>query len=151
MLQHRIPPPLIGATLAALMWGGRLYGAPLPVSSGVLRALAVGLALVALMIDGAALWSFRQARTTINPLKPGSASHPVTSGMYRITRNPMYLGMATLLTAWACWLGTTWPFLGPVVFVLYITRFQIQPEEHALTQRFGDPYLAYCRHVRRWL
>jgi protein-S-isoprenylcysteine O-methyltransferase Ste14 len=133
------------------MWGGRLYASPLSIRVEVLRTLAAGLALVALVIDGAALWSFHQARTTINPLKPGSASHLVTSGVYRITRNPMYLGMATLLTAWACWLGTTWPFLGPVVFVLYITRFQIQPEEQALTKRFGEPYLAYRRHVRRWL
>ncbi len=63
----------------------------------------------------------------------------------------MYLGMTTLITAWACWIGAPFPLLGPVGFVLYISRFQIRPEERALTSLFGAPYLDYCRRVGRWV
>ncbi len=95
--------------------------------------------------------AFRASRTTVNPLKPERASALVTGGIYRVTRNPMYLGMTLLLLAWAIQLSALLPFLGPVVFVAYITRFQIEPEERTLRRVFGDGYTAYARQVRRWL
>lgn len=89
--------------------------------------------------------------TTINPLSPRKSTALVTGGVYRFTRNPMYLGMACLLTAWAVWLAALLAFAGPVLFVLYITRFQIRPEERVLTELFGLPYTDYTQRVRRWL
>jgi protein-S-isoprenylcysteine O-methyltransferase Ste14 len=75
----------------------------------------------------------------------------VTSGVYRHTRNPMYLGMLCLLGAWAAWLGNAAALLGLPAFVAYMNRFQIAPEERALAQRFGAAFDAYAARVRRWL
>ena len=75
----------------------------------------------------------------------------VTEGLYSHCRNPMYVGMATLLAGWAAWLGTPWALTGLVAFVAWITRFQILPEERVLAQRFGAAFDAYRGRVRRWL
>ena len=96
------------------------------------------------------LLAFFRRGTTINPLRPAKASALVTGGIYRITRNPMYVGMAFLLAGWAVWLGALWPFLGPVLFVAYLTRFQILPEERILRGKFAE-FDAYATRVRRWL
>lgn len=120
-------------------------------ADGVRLAGAAVLGLVGLAFDLAGLLAFRSHRTTVNPLSPHKASALVTGGVYRITRNPMYVGMAFLLLAWAVHLSALLPLLGPVLFVLYITRFQIQPEERVLQQLFGEAYTDYRRAVRRWL
>ena len=95
--------------------------------------------------------SFRRARTTVNPLKPESASALVISGIYRHTRNPMYLGFAIILLGWCVLLGSAWAVLGVAGFVLYIGRFQIRPEERALRELFGAEFDAFCSRVRRWV
>jgi protein-S-isoprenylcysteine O-methyltransferase Ste14 len=85
-------------------------------------------------------------------LQPAQAASMVTSGVYRFTRNPMYLGMFCLLAAWAAWLGRLAPLLaGLPAFVLYMNRFQIRPEERALEQRFGAAFREYAARVRRWI
>ena len=151
-LEHRIPPPVVGAITAVLMWWGaaNLPGPAEP--DPQLRLAVVALLVVAgLSFDLAGLLSFRASRTTINPLRPERASSLVTSGVYRITRNPMYVGMACLLLAWAVYL-VRWPvFLGPLAYMLYLNRFQIGPEERVLLGLFGDEYRAYTQRVRRWL
>lgn len=95
--------------------------------------------------------SFRKARTTVNPLKPETASALVSSGVYRYTRNPMYLGFAIVLIAWSIFLA--WPpaLLGVLGFVMYMNIFQIGPEERALASLFGREFTQYCSQVRRWL
>lgn len=150
-LDNKIPPPVVGALVAFGMWGISALGPQLSVPSAA-RYSAVALLLVAgAAFDLLGLLAFRASRTTINPLKPERASALVTGGVYRITRNPMYVGMALLLTAWAVFLSAVLPFMGPVLFVLYITRFQIQPEERVLKGIFGESYSAYAARVRRWL
>ena len=114
-------------------------------------AVVAFLALVGVAFDLLGLFAFRASRTTANPLKPERATSLVTGGIYRVSRNPMYVGMAFLLLAWAVHLSALLPFVGPVVFVLYITRYQIQPEERVLKDIFGDSYLAYAARTRRWL
>ena len=101
--------------------------------------------------DVAGLLAFKKAQTTVNPLAPNRSTAVVSTGVYRITRNPMYLGMALILLGLALYLASPWALLGPLVFAAFITRFQIQPEERALTARFGAAYTAYCTQVRRWL
>ena len=151
LLEHAIPPPAVTALVALGMWsvaaiGPRLTIAP-PLSVWVTAALAVvGLAFAML-----GMLAFRESRTTVNPLKPELASALVTGGVYRITRNPMYVGMGFVLLAWAVYLGAVLPFVGIGVFVLFITRFQIQPEERALRRLFGESYDTYAARVRRWL
>ncbi len=96
-------------------------------------------------------FALRQANTTINPVNPEKASSVVTCGIYSHTRNPMYLGLTALLVSWAVWLSVPWLFLGPVAFMLYLTRFQIVPEERVMSSKFGREYDEYRKRVRRWL
>lgn len=149
-LELRIPPPLVALLVAAGMWLSPqlalLGGAPL---LRVPAAVALALAGAAFSILGVV--SFRRAGTTVNPLKPASASSLVVSGVYRVTRNPMYVGLFFLLAAWAVYLWSPWALLGPLAFAAYISRFQIKPEERALAALFGDEYTDYRARVRPWL
>jgi protein-S-isoprenylcysteine O-methyltransferase Ste14 len=149
-LELKVPPPVVGLLVAALMWGVSAWPPVLPLEPDVRLVLAGTLAVVGVSFDILGLVAFFRSRTTINPLRPAKASALVTAGVYRITRNPMYVGMAILLTGWAVWLGALWPFLGPALFVAYITRFQIAPEERILRGKFSD-FEAYAARVRRWL
>lgn len=155
LLENRIPPPVVALLLAAGMWwlAREWPGAGWPAwgLGGWRLALAGALVLVGGAFDVAGLMAFRASRTTVNPLRPERSSALVTGGVYRLTRNPMYVGMACLLLAWAVYLGSAWALSGPVLFVFYITRFQIQPEERALRRLFGPAYEAYAARVRRWL
>lgn len=150
-LELRIPPPVVGLLLASAVgvwaWPGHVAPA-LGELRGVLTALLVAAGLA---FDVAGLLAFRAARTTLNPMAPQRSSALVTGGIYRLTRNPMYVGMALLLSAWGLWLGAPAGVLGPVGFVAYITRFQIVPEERVLAARFGCAFADYTARVRRWL
>ena len=150
-LELKIPPPLVLFTCGLLMW---LLALLLP-SLGI--ALPGQLALAALLTASgvgvaiAGVLAFRQASTTINPTRPSATSSIVSSGVYRFTRNPMYLGMLLCLGGWAVFLGNPLSLLGLPLFVAYLNRMQIGPEERALAAKFGEPYAQYCARVRRWL
>ena len=150
-LEHKIPPPVIGALVAAAMWSVSAVGPQFPIASGPKYAAVAILAVAGVAFDLLGLLAFRAFRTTVNPLKLERASAMVTSGVYRVSRNPMYVGMVLLLLAWAVNLSALLPFAGPPIFVLYITRFQIQSEERVLKGIFGEEYSAYAARVRRWL
>jgi len=115
------------------------------------QGLAGVLLLAGVSLDFSGLVAFVRRHTTVNPLCPQRSSALVTTGVYRFTRNPMYLGMAGLLCAWAVWQAALLPWVAPVLFVAYITRFQIRPEERVLTGLFGAAYTGYTQRVRRWL
>jgi protein-S-isoprenylcysteine O-methyltransferase Ste14 len=149
-LEHRIPPPVVGLVVAGLMWAVAALPPALPLSGGVRMAIALLVVGIGLAFDLLGLIAFRRSRTTVNPLQPQKASALVTDGVYRLTRNPMYVGMAFLLTGWAVYLGSLLTFLGPVLFIVYITHFQIAPEERVLRARFPE-FEAYAARVRRWL
>jgi len=102
-------------------------------------------------IELVAFFSFRRARTTINPLRPETSSQLVTAGIYQYSRNPMYVGMCCQLAAVAVFLAAPASLLGIVVFIALINWLQIAPEEKALDARFGASYQAYRASVRRWL
>ncbi len=108
--------------------------------------LALGIAVMS-----AGVLAFREANTTVDPRSPEDTSQIVGSGIYRFTRNPMYLGMLVVLIAWMAWLANVGAAVGPALFALYITRWQIVPEERVLREKFGVEYEAYRRSVRRWL
>jgi protein-S-isoprenylcysteine O-methyltransferase Ste14 len=149
-LELKIPPPLVAAVVAGAMVAAALWLPPvLEVPYGV--RLGGALVLAGACFDLAGLRAFRKAHTTINPLWPDRAAAVVTTGVYRVTRNPMYLGLVLILLGLALYLASPWAVLGPPVFVAYITRYQIQPEERVLAAHFGAPYTAYCAQVRRWL
>ena len=149
-LEHKVPPPLIGALCALLMW--LICGMPpLTGRPPLLLVPALALVVLGLMVEAAGVLSFRRARTTVNPFAPERTVNIVSSGIYRLSRNPMYLGMACILTGWAVLLWQVQAVLGVVLFVAWITRFQIIPEERILTQKFGTEYRQYRQQVRRWV
>ena len=151
-LELKIPPPLVAVVIAGAMYAAAALLAPvwaLPPNVRVFVALA--LAGLGAAFDLAGMLAFRKAKTTINPLTPQRSSAVVTHGVYRLTRNPMYVGLVLILLGLAVYLASPWALLGPLAFGAFITRFQIQPEERALTARFGTAYTDYCARVRRWL
>jgi protein-S-isoprenylcysteine O-methyltransferase Ste14 len=150
-LELKIPPPAVAVLIAGAMWGISLVAPLLEVSAFTRIAAAVTIALPGGGFTLAGVISFRRARTTVNPMKPETTSSLVFSGIYRVTRNPMYVGLLFVLVAWAVFLSSAWALLGPLAFVLYINRFQIAPEERVLSAMFGTGYSAYKSRVRRWL
>lgn len=151
MLELKVPPPLVFAVLAAAMY---LLAKSLPELAFALPARGVFAALP--LLGGAAIGvagflAFRRAGTTVDPLHPQAARRLVTAGVYRHTRNPMYLGLLLGLVAWAVWLANLAACAVPPLLVLYLGRFQIAPEERALEGRFGAEFVAYRNTVRRWL
>ena len=150
-LETKIPPPAVMLVLGFFSWvGARLF----PSLSFTLMgqsAAALGLVLGGVALNLGPKLAFARAGTTVSPLKLGSSSRLVTSGIYRYTRNPMYLGHAAILLGWAVYLGNAATLVGVPAFVLYISRFQIQPEERYLSTLFPERYAAFARQTRRWL
>jgi len=147
-LELKVPPPIVAIAAGWLMW---VLAGGAPAGAGDRAGLAIGLAVLGACLDIAGLVAFRRARTTMNPLRPQASTALVRGGIYRFTRNPMYVGLLTILLAWAAYLGSLAALAGLPAFVLYIDRFQIRPEERILAGLFGDEFAAYCRAVRRWL
>ena len=150
-LEHKIPPPVIGLACAAAMYFAAEYTPAIPISPAWKWPPVAAFALSGLALDFSGLMAFLRRHTTINPLHPEKSSALVTGGVYTITRNPMYLGMACLLLAWAVYLQSPLALLGVPLFMAYITQFQIKPEERMLVKLFGGEFAAYCGRVRRWL
>ena len=150
-LELRIPPVALFLLAAAAM-GGVAALAPAPRITFPGQLLAASLLLLAAGLVGlASVRTFARHETTVNPLRPERASRLVAAGIYRYSRNPMYLSLLLALAAWATWLGS-WP--AAIVlpgFVWAMNRWQIRPEERALAALFGAEFEDYRRSVRRWL
>ena len=150
-LELKIPPPLVALLCVAAMWFVSRITPVLGLTKDIRWLLAGVFVLVGISFDLRGLLVFLRARTSINPMKPHQASSLVVTGVYRRTRNPMYVGLACMLVAAAIFLDSPAALIGVVAFVGYITRFQIQPEESVLRQKFGEAYRDYCAQVSRWL
>ena len=150
-LENKFPPPLVTLALGLAMWGVSKFQPAIPMDPRLHFALTAALGVIALSFGAGGIIAFRLARTTINPVRIDQASRVVTGGIYRVTRNPMYVGLTALLTMWAVWLAVPLALLGPVFFALFIHRFQILPEERAMSAKFGREYDEYRKRVRRWL
>jgi protein-S-isoprenylcysteine O-methyltransferase Ste14 len=149
-LELKIPPPLVALLVAAAMWGFSATGRiEMPIALRIAVGVVAALAGFGIAISG--VIAFRRAHTTVSPLKPDTASRLVTSGVYGFTRNPMYLGLCLVLAGWAFFLSSPLMLLGPLAFILYITRFQIVPEERSLSSLFGEAFADYQAKVRRWI
>jgi protein-S-isoprenylcysteine O-methyltransferase Ste14 len=150
-IYNKLPPPLLMVIVGIAMWF-IAKASPAIEMGGALRWSLVGVfAVIGFLMAAFGIRSFARADTTINPVDIDAASSLVTTGIYAYTRNPMYVSLTSLLLAWASYLQTPMALLGPLAFVLYITRFQIMPEERALGRLFGAAYEAYRGRVRRWL
>lgn len=149
-LELKIPPPVIMIVTAALMWWTASSLPSLAFAFPGRRAAAIVVGLAGATVALLGMISFRRADTTINPLNPAKTSALVVTGIFRVTRNPMYAGLLLVLTAWALQLSNFVVLAFPVLFVLYMNRFQILPEERFLAAKFGSDFAAYCQRVRRW-
>jgi len=151
MDRPRIYPPLIMLATAAIMWLLDRY-IPLPEILGVpWQRFGYVFVIVAVFLDLWGLGLFLRSRTTVHPLRLENNRALVTGGIYRLTRNPMYLGLLLLLVGFAIRLGSLTPFLVLPLFVSAMNRFQIAHEERFLSERYGRDYDDYRRRVRRWL
>ncbi len=152
-LEYRVPPPVVDGVCALAMWGvARLTpGWQLQWSATLRLGLLLVLVCMGALVALAGMLAFLRAHTTPNPLTPQRASTLVQSGIYRWTRNPMYLGMALVLLGWAAWLAHPLALACIPLALAWLQRFQIQPEERILQARFGQAYADYCQRVRRWL
>lgn len=150
-LELLIPPPAVMVVTGIIMWLlARSFPAlSLPWPRSILAGTVI--ILLGLAISLAGVITFRRANTTTDPRLPAETSTLVTSGIYLYSRNPMYLGVLLILIGWAVSLGNVLSVLCAAVFVAYITRYQILPEERALQDKFGSSFMAYKGQVRRWL
>ena len=150
-LELKLPPPLVMLICLAMMWGASHLIPPCPLNLFIGNLIACLLVISGMFFSTGGVLNFKRANTTVNPLEPQQTSSLVTSGVYRFTRNPMYLGLVCLLLAWGLYLNSVWALICVPIFMLYIQRFQIMPEERALKALFGAEFEHYQRKVRRWL
>ena len=150
-LELKIPPVAQVIVTAAAMYGVSKVAPALKFSFKGSAAVAVGLGAIGLGSAILGVTQFRKAQTTPNPQALEKVSSLVTSGVYQYSRNPMYVGLVLVLFSWALYLSHFLAFVLLPIFILYMTRFQIQPEERMLAQKFGKTYQTYKAKVRRWL
>ena len=150
-LELKIPPVFLVVIVAVLMWIASLslpeIQAPLIIRTAIFTALAA----IGAIFTISGVVSFKKAKTTVNPTTPNAASSLVTTGIYKFTRNPMYVGFLFFLIGWGVFLSNLYALALTVGFVLYMNRYQIKPEEKALEAVFGSEILTYKKRVRRWL
>ena len=150
-LALKIVPPFQVLFLGGIMWLIHRYFPIAHVHTGYNFLVSRILLYLCLAIFGAALYQFWRHQTTVNPRKIEQTSKLITRGVYAWSRNPIYVVDVLLLLAWAIWLGTWINLALPLVFIWFVTRFQIVPEEAMLLQKFGDEYSQYNRRTRRWI
>ena len=148
-MNNKIPPPIVTIFFGLCIYLSRSY---FPVFSGsALNFLSIFFFVYGIFVFAAAVISFKKQKTTVNPISIENASSLVVSGIFKHSRNPMYLGMSFVL------LGLTFKFnvigglLFTGIFMLFITIFQIKPEEVAMEKLFGQEWKDYTKNVRRWL
>jgi protein-S-isoprenylcysteine O-methyltransferase Ste14 len=150
-LENKVPPPALVILLGLVMYFASMFmprEAPQPLLQWVAIAVLLGFAGY---FGIQAIGLFKQSDTTIDPVRIHRASSLVTTGVYQVTRNPMYVGLTLILCAWGVWLWSSVQLIGPVFFIAFIQRFQILPEERVMEEKFGSEYLQYKTTVRRWL
>ena len=150
-MKNKVPPPIWMILAGFIMWlvarspFGYRVEVPYTAEAGTVL-IVIGIVVIALGIA-----QFNKLQTTVNPLDLTESTRLATAGIYRFSRNPMYLGMALILIGWALHLDSPSNVIVLGAFITIMTQWQIKPEEAALRGIFGEEYEAYCRRVRRWL
>ncbi|EAR01581.1 methyltransferase family protein [Maribacter sp. HTCC2170] len=149
-MKLRIPPVLVFVIFSSLMY---LLSRFLPFGNFEFFGrvfIIFFLLVIATIVAVFSLVQFFSSKTTVDPRKPDEASVLVVNGIYKYTRNPMYLALLLVLLAWGIWLGNAFNTILAAGFVAYMNKFQIFPEEEALAYKFPKDYRHYCTQVRRW-
>ena len=154
-LKLKIIPPFQVLILGELIWGLHenidLSDVNLHVHFGWEYMLSRIVLVLALIIVLLAVLEFWKLKTTVSPVNIHKASSLITTGVFKWSRNPIYFADALILLAWVLWLGFLPGIAVIVVFIWYIRRFQIEPEEVLLEEIFGRAYRDYCAKTRRWI
>ncbi|MFZ6040344.1 methyltransferase family protein [Vibrio natriegens] len=150
-LELRVPPVAVFLLVVLLMYWLKGLTPTFKITVPLVEFVVAALTLLSGFIGIAGVYEFRKAKTTVNPVKPESASSVVNTGVFAYTRNPMYVALLLLIIA----LGLWWQHLSVIpcgaLFISYMNRYQIKPEEHVLERLFGEDYLKYKNRVRRWI
>ena len=150
-IELKIPPVVVWLVLAGIQFGAARLAPGLSFTLPGRTPIALALAALGLAVALAGVAAFRRQGTTVNPLDPNASSSVVTSGVYRFSRNPMYLGFLLTLAGWAAYLANAGAAALLAAFVAYMKAFQIKPEERALLAKFGAEFMQYMSRVRRWI
>jgi protein-S-isoprenylcysteine O-methyltransferase Ste14 len=150
-LELKIPPVAVFLVCGAAMWFVSMLFPSLSIHVPGGKAVAVVAAGAGIAFGVAGVLAFRAASTTVDPRYPEKSSMVVRTGVYGRSRNPMYLGLLLILSGWALFLAHALALVGLPIFVVYLNRFQIQPEERAMLSGFGSDYRDYRESVRRWI
>ena len=148
-MNNRIPPPIVTFICGITIYYSKsFFNQFLSYSS---NRISLFLLILGLFVFISAVRSFRKQKTTVNPLEPSQASSLVTSGIFKFSRNPMYLGMLIILLSTSFKFNLIGGMIISLFFYIFITKFQIIPEEEAMNELFGDKFTQYSNTTRRWI
>ena len=148
-MSNKIPPPIVTLFFGLCIYLSRPYFPEF--SFSILNSLSTISFVLGITVFATAVSSFKRQNTTVNPISIEKASSLVVNGVFKYSRNPMYLGMLFIL------LGLTFKFnligglLFTSLFMIFISKFQIKPEEAAMEKLFDQEWKNYIKNVRRWL
>ena len=148
-MNNRIPPPIVTFICGITIYYSKSFFNQFLSYSN--NRISLFLLILGLVVFISAVRSFRKQRTTVNPLEPRQASSLVVSGIFKYSRNPMYLGMLIVLLSISFKFNLAGGIIISLFFYLFITRFQIFPEEEAMNELFGDEFIEYSIRTRRWI
>tara|TARA_B100001996_G_C18292314_1_gene451277 strand:+ start:26 stop:472 length:447 start_codon:yes stop_codon:yes gene_type:complete len=148
-MNNKIPPPIVTFICGIVIYFSKSFFNEFFSYSN--DAISLFLLILGLVVFISAVKSFRKQKTTVNPLEPRQASSLVTSGIFKLSRNPMYLGMLIILLAVSFKFNIIGGMLTSLFFYIFITKFQILPEEAAMNELFGNEFIVYSKKTRRWI
>ena len=148
-MNNKIPPPIVTLICGiAIYFSKTFFNQFFSYNNNI---ISLFLMILGLTIFVSAVKSFRRQKTTVNPLDPKQASSLVTSGIFKLSRNPMYLGMLIILLSMAFKFNLIGGLITSIFFYIFITKFQIIPEEAAMNELFGNEFIDYCKKTKRWI
>ena len=148
-IKTKIPPPLVALTFGFLINYTKNIFPKIEIKNEII--FGSFMIISGLIIILSAIILFKKYQTTITPLNPSNATKLITDGIYKFSRNPMYLGLLLVLVGISIILSLTGGFFFILLFILYMNLFQIIPEENAMVDLFKDEFLEYKKNVRRWI
>ena len=148
-MNNKIPPPLVTLICGLAIYYSQIFFPNTQTSLGNLIAIALLLLGITIMVT--AVLSFKKQGTTVNPLQPEKASSLVVSGLFNYSRNPMYFAMLLILLSLTAKFNVVGGLVNTLAFVIFMTKFQIIPEELALERKFGKQFTQYKEKTRRWI
>ena len=148
-MKTKIPPPIIALMCITINYLSTHFINPFKFPN--IEIIGVFILLAGLVTAFLGYLLFKKYKTTVNPINPEETTILVTTGIFSITRNPMYLGLFFVICSTVLFFGSWFGIIILMFFVWYINKFQIIPEEETMKKKFGNKYNEYKKNVRRWI